>query len=323
MTDEIKSAAPESTPLLDKLNEAFESERVSAGELLGQELAKVEDPAPVKAAVEAATSEKKEETPEADPAKGGDEAPESDEEKSAYEKARTALRRDKVPVSVLDGMDRKALVEWGLSRVKAQGDADNAFRELGELKRAKEADSARAESTAKTEPVVEQPKIPDAKAKALREQFGDEAGDAVVQLLTESLASQRAEFQREIASLRESFAPVADTAVRLEIQQARKKLAGEFPQLEDEGEFKFVADKMQKLVPSGAYEGIEDLMREASLIRFGSKAIQENANRSKSDYRARDRGVSKVAVTSSPKPVSKQDRAMAEVDSIFAKHGLN
>lgn len=250
------------------------------------------------------------------------------EEKSALERARTALRRDGVKVATIDSLDQAELLKWGNARADAQAKVDDAFRQLGELRKEKETWQAKAaeapKDSAPTEP-AEQPFDLTSLSKTLLDSLADEgAVNAVVGTL-KSLDERGSQKVKALeASLKETGEVnqrLANAILQLEMKESRRELGERFPQLTDKRNFDRVVEKMHKLAPSGAYESVTDLMAEASTILFAPELIAK----SKSDSKSHDRknGLpSTSGVVTAPKDLSPRDKAMQTLLELEKKHGL-
>jgi|688.fasta_scaffold172158_3 hypothetical protein len=308
-------SAEVATPQLDQMLAAL----VPAAEPApAVEEAPVETPAeeaPVEAPAQ--EEEKKTETPTL-----------SSEEKNAFERARTALRRDGVPVNVIDSLDRDKLLRWGSGRAKAQSDADDAYRQLGELRKERETWAAKAteptKESADSEP-AEQPLDLDSLGKTLSDELGSQevAGrvTSVLKSLESRAAAKASALESRLKEQVEINQRLSASVLRIEMDGARQRLGERFPELRDEKDFAKVTEKMMKLAPSGAYDNVSDLMYEASVLTFGAAAVDASKDQSKS--RDRRNGLPTKPQGSTPRASKgKEERAMDFLAELEKKHGL-
>lgn len=248
------------------------------------------------------------------------------EEANALERARTALRRDGVPVAVIDGLEQEKLLRWGGSRAKAHADTDDAFRQLGELRKEKETWTAKAAETPKesapTEP-TEQPFDLKTLGTTLQEALLDEkAAEAVggaIKSLNDYHGRNTQQLRSELASLKQTNEQLSMAFLRIEERDARRELSDRFPQLKDASDFAKVQEKMVKLAPSGAYESMRDLMAEAATIIFPEAASQRDVN----GLRSRMNGQPTVPDRKTlPKSLSSEERSIDFLKELEKRHGL-
>ena len=215
------------------------------------------------------------ETEPADPEPGEEEEPDtaSDEEEvreqpkakepsPELEKALGALRRDGLPQSLIDKMSDDEILNYGDKRSKVQGDTDDAYRQLTELKKTQEtAPESSEESEALAEPADQPPAVnlQDA-VKPFAEIFGDDAAEALQQVTAAAVQPYREQLASQQVAL-EGFL----------MREARTELQGQFPSLATDEGFVSVQDRMQTLVKSGDYGDITALMSDACRLAFAGE----------------------------------------------------
>ena len=212
----------------------------------------------VEEAEEAATEE---ETSEAEPAEeASEEKPEPEEaEDGGLEAAMAALRRDGLQQSVIDKMTDEEVLALGTKRAKVQGDTDNAYRELQELKSGKEiASESDEDSPVQAEP-AEQPSAVDLKTaiEPFVETFGEEAGESLEKALNATVQPVLAQFKYQ-----------QDLLEGVLLQSSRESLSEKYPGRAADEAFARVSERMQALVKSGEYTDINGLMADAARLEF-------------------------------------------------------
>ena len=181
------------------------------------------------------------------------------------EKAIAALKRDGLPASVIEKMTNSEIVALGEKRAKVQGDADNAYRELTELKNQKEmATDSETESAALAEP-TDQPVSSNVQEaiQPFADIFGDDAAEALSEYGKASMAP-----------LLETIQAQNNMLEAVLMDSAKGKLQDRFPQLADGESYARVSDRMRSLAKTGEYADIDNLMSDAARIEFSDETKQ-------------------------------------------------
>lgn len=237
------------------------------------------------------------EAPEADTVEGDtEEQPEPSETPDGdIESAMAALRRDGLPQSVIDKMTDEELLALGTKRAKVQGDTDNAFRELQELKSGKEtATESDEDSPVQAEP-AEQPSFVDldTAVQPFIETFGDEAGETLKQALQATVQPVLAQFKAQ-----------QDVVEQIIVKANRETLSGKYPSIADDEAYARVNERMHTLVKSGDYTDMSDLMADAARLEFAdesaaiSQELQSKLARDKAGGQVMPRGKAETPETS-------------------------
>ena len=239
---------------------------------------------PVESPVEPVANE----TPEADTAEGDEtEEPTPVEEADGdLESALSALRRDGLPQSVIDKMTNEEVMALGAKRAKVQGDTDNAYRELQEMKSGKEmAPESGEDSTVQAEP-AEQPSPVDLKTaiEPFVDVFGEDAGESLEKALHATVQPVLAQFKAQ-----------QDMLEGMLLQSSRQSLSEQYPGMAGDEGYGRVSERMQTLVKSGEYHDINTLMADAARLEFADEsAAMSNELKSKL---ARDKAGGKMMPT--------------------------
>ena len=181
------------------------------------------------------------------------------------EKAISALKRDGLSTSVIDKMTNSEIIELGEKRAKVQSDADNAYRELSELRKSKEmAQESETESPALAEP-TDQP-VPANVQEAIKpfaEIFGDDAAEALSEYGKASV--------QPLMEVIQAQGQMLETVL---MDSAKTQLRDRFPQLDNGEEYAPVSTTMQSLAKTGEYSDISSLMSDAARIEFSDESQQ-------------------------------------------------
>lgn len=213
--------------------------------LVGKYDAKDEAEKPKKSESRAA-KEKPEE--DAEDGASGDDADESADE-GDLEKAITSLRRGKVPQTVLKKMSNREILAMSKDMAERQSEADNAFRELGELRKSKQQTENRKESQA--EPANNPSDDLDQEFDAL---FDQETGKALKSV------TQRA-IEAHTKGLKEELSSMSNLIERMFTKEIRGDLRESFPDVDDAAKWAKVQEKASTLAKTGDYAGSDDPMR--------------------------------------------------------------
>lgn len=229
---------------------------------VGVKATEVEEAKEAKKTEEAEGTEESEPQPKEDTSSDKEEAreqPEATEESPELEKAITALRRDGLPKGLIEKMSNEEILDYGDKRSKVQGDTDEAYRQLSELKKSQEtAPESSEKSEALAEP-VDQPSpvnLQDA-VKPFADLFGDDAAQALQQVTAAALQPyvQQINMQQNVL---EGFL----------MKEAKAELAEQYPSLDTDDGYERVSERMKSLVKSGEYSDIKELMSDASRLVF-------------------------------------------------------
>lgn len=200
-------------------------------------------------AAEPVAEKKEQPEEEAEDGASGEDADESASE-SDLEKAITSLRRAKVPQTVLKKMTQREIVALSKDMADRQAEVDNAFRELGELRKAKQQFESRKESAA--EP-TEQPESDDLD-KQLGELFDPDTGKALKALTKRAIDAETKALKAELASM-------SSLVERTLTKEIRGDLRERFPEVDEVDKWQKVQDKAATLAKTGDYAGLDDPMR--------------------------------------------------------------
>lgn len=191
-------------------------------------------------------------------------------EPTTTESAISALKRDGISQEIIDKLTEEEVLELGSKRLKVQGDTDNAYRELGELKKSGKSEQTSSDSDSEVAEPAEQPGEGQLEnsVKPFADIFGDDAAEALQiysKTAVEPLATQ---LQAQQAMLEQML-----------LDRSRDMLGDRFPQLSTDDGYAKVADRMQNLVKTGQYNDINSLMSDAARIEFS-----DSANEAALDY---------------------------------------
>ena len=205
------------------------------------------------------------ETPETDTGEGddGEQPGTAKDPDTELESALVALKRDGLSQSVIDKMTNEEVLALGTKRAKVQGDTDNAYRELQELKSGKEmAHESGEDSPVQAEP-AEQPSPVDLKTaiEPFVETFGEEAGESLEKALHATVQPVLAQFKAQ-----------QDMLEGMLLQSSRQSLSEQYPSMADDEAYGRVSERMQILVKSGEYHDINLLMADAARLEFADES---------------------------------------------------
>jgi len=211
---------------------------------------------------ELATSE-----PETDTSSDQEEAREEPvvtEESPDLEKALAALRRDGLPKGVVEKMTNEEILEYGDKRSKVQGDTDDAYRKLSELKKEQEtAPENREKSEVPAEPVDQPSPVNLQQAvKPFADIFGDDAADALQQVTAAAIEPYVKQINMQ-QNVLEGFL----------MKEAKGELMDQYPSLAEDDGYERVTERMKTLVKSGEYSEVKELMSDASRLVFANGTV--------------------------------------------------
>lgn len=295
MTEELPLAADKAPVQTETVEQA--EERVLES-LIGSDTKKPEP-------VEAKATEHPEEKPE-DGASEDDAGESADE--GDLEKAITSLRRGKVPQTVLKKMSNREIIAMSKDMTERQAEVDNAFRELGELRKSKQQAESRKESQA--EPANNPSDDLDKELDAL---FDPETGKALKSV------TQRA-IETHTKALKEELSSMSNLVERLLTKEIRGDLRESFPDVDDASKWAKVQEKASTLAKTGDYAGSEDPMRavfeDAARLVLKPKASDE----SKTDTSSRAKSNGQPATKSRQVPtkaLTAEEREDAALDALL------
>ncbi len=275
-------------------------------------------------------TEKKDTDAETD--RGGDEKAEAETDGEAEKKPRerdpkvkTALqacyRAQLTDEDMADWSDERILKK-GQALLKVQSESDRAFRELQDLKRAKESalseskDSAAAERPAAAQP-FDLGKAAEPFAKLLAVDRA-EAEPALRDLADAITAPLRA----ELDSLRQANEGLRMVQVETAVERARDGLRERFPQLGDDAQYDAVLEEMRGMGPLHEGETWKARMQKAAkVVFFDSVADGAAAKKAQETSRQRDASVARTDTgnRTPPKSLSPQDKLRAKFFAIVPK----
>lgn len=258
-----------------------------------------------------------EEEPESEEQATEEEQPvEEREEGDDLSKAITALKRDGLSSSVIEKMTEAEIIELGEKRAKVQGDADNAYRELSELRKQQEtAPESETESKANAEP-TDQPVVADLDqaVKPFADIFGEDAAEA---LTGYSKAA--------VKPLVDALAAQSQMVEDMMLKSTKSDLLDRFPQLADQESYARVSTRMQTLAKSGEYSDFRSLMSDAARIEFSDDSHQ--ASTEISSKRAKDKAAGQMSPATGSEPpshsLSSDEREEALLDALESGMPIN
>lgn len=247
-------------------------------------------------------------------ASDGDTATDSTDDDLA--KAISALRREAAPQELIDSLlesegGLEKLKTWGLKRAKVQADVD---RKLSQSKRS-ETDPVESQteqaSAGDTAPQDEPRKDNLAEAvEWFKNEFGDEAGEAFEKFSKATVDDAEQRIQRRYEQVDGDNKLTRAYAERIMLQDARKAVANDFPQLKDDEAYRSVEAKVRSLVKTGDYQDAETAMRDAALLTFGPETLSRAKNALNQSRRLKNAG--SPTVKTHKAPVSSMSREQAE-----------
>lgn len=304
MTDELP-LAPDTAPKQTETVEQSE-DRILDG-LVGRDDAKPKAEEKPKAEKE----EKEQPEEKAEDGASGEDADESADE-GDLEKAITSLRRAKVPQTVLKKMTQREIVALSKDMAERQAEVDNAFRELGELRKAKQQYESRKESQAEPS---EQP-LSDDLDKQLSELFDPETGKALKNLTQRAIEAQTKQLKEEL----ESMSKLVERTLTKEL---RSDLRERFPEVDEADKWDKVQAKAATLAKTGDYAGLDDPMRAVFEDAAAIVLKQKPASPPKKDT-SQAKANGQPAVKSKqvpPKALTPEEREIAALDALLDGKG--
>ena len=238
------------------------------------------------------------------------------------ERALTALRRAKVPKSVLDGLDYDTRLQWGTDLAEGQSKTDTLLRTKGAAETRTEPDKgtpAKADPEAALPPVAAD--LNAATAKLAESLAFDDAGQKQIEAFAKAVQAPLIQHNAQISQALQAAHAHVETLERyvsdMAAEGARSKLVSEIPELADKaiwGAVKARMDRLSKPAKDGttAYDHIEDTTdrilecaRDAAALECRT-SIQERAREA-----CINRGERRNA--SQPDPMDRRAKAAADV----------
>jgi len=240
------------------------------------------------------------------------------------EKALSALRRDGTPQHIIDMIlnsenGLQELKNLGLKRLKNQSDVD---RKLSESKRS-ETDSVESQKATASEgdTAPQDQNQTDNLAKAVEwfeQEFGTEAAAAFQQFGKGIFADAERMIQQRYEQVEGDSKLTRAYAERIMLQDARKAVSEDFPQLKDDEAFQTVVAKVRSLVRTGDYEDAEHAMRDAALLTFGRDTLQRAKSALDQSRRLKNAGNPTVKTHRAPaSSMTPEERENAALDLIL------
>lgn len=250
-------------------------------------------------------------------------------ESDGYAKALAALRLSGLPESAINAMTRRQVLKWGRTEAKRNADRDETLRERADLRKKLET-TPKPETTTQTERA--EPTVAlDFKtlAKPVVKTFEELGIDAPVaeKALEEFARGVMSPLQQELAEQRKATANLMEGFEALILNDARKGLVDQFPQLSDDAAFaEVVSEVTERVNASKGKYGIGDipkLMQKSAFYLFQDE-IESKARETKAVTNTK-RDASQVTTKSrvpSPKGLSKEEADTAEITDVLKRHGL-
>jgi hypothetical protein len=199
-------------------------------------------------------------------------------ETEEYRRAVQALKFDKVPESVLDAMDPKEVIRWGLDRAKNHSDIDRIKTRNAELEKAAKA-AAKEAPTGQPDPMAEH-------VKAFAEMFGEEAGA----VFANALKANQPKSQSDQDS--ERFTKLEGELMGLRREGSRKALAEHWKRygvdLTDLDNWNQVLTHRQADINS--YDSEDEALQVAVRHVFAEQALAASSAKVKQSHEARSKG---------------------------------
>jgi hypothetical protein len=297
-----------------------ESKKIDAGDEEEQAEESADDAAPE-------AEETTEEASSVDEA--SDEAePEAEDEHLSLDKARKLLRLDGWKTSALDKLSDEEAIELASHRLKVRRGVDAMAAELAGLKKTGTTAKPIEQNPTSPEgqqvtPATSSPTGFDSKKAATKflELYSQGDADALADGLDHTARWSQGYADKAVKTavdaLKAEFQPYLQALGSLQLNAARTRLAGVYPELADENRFAKVLEKARKFDKT-AYENVDDLLSDAAAAVLGPKArkmAQQAAARS-----ARSRGQMSTSTRQMrSSPMTADDRFVAVAEA--ALHG--
>ena len=236
------------------------------------------------------------------------EEPEATEATPELEKALAALKRDGLPASLIEKMSNEEVLEYGEKRSKVQGDTDNAYRELSELKKVQETAPENSEKSEVPAEPVDQPSPVNLQeaVKPFADLFGDDAAQALQQVTAAAVQPyvQQINMQQNVLE-------------GLLMKEAKSELTDRYPSLNTDDGYERVSERMKVLVKSGEYNDIKELMSDASRLTFaeegGPQGTQHQSQLAKSKASGQPTADGRSTVGGPPMTEEERDDAILDM----------
>ncbi|HYF01344.1 MAG TPA: hypothetical protein VEJ18_20645 [Planctomycetota bacterium] len=226
------------------------------------------------------------------------EPPKAKETDADLESAFQALRLTGLKSKHLEKFSREEVLEIAAHEKKRQAENDAKVARANEVIKQREAASA----------PETQPKGPAFDVGKLVQPLGEEFGDEAASKFGTVLSALKGHYDEQLAELTSAIQTLAGGYFSVQEERARTRLAGRFPQVEDQAEFGKVKAKADKLFSSGTYESLDEAYSDAAAIVLG----KAGPAKSDSNPRTRTNGQPSLASRSSPPvPVNKDDKVVA------------
>lgn len=230
------------------------------------------------------------------------------EESPDLEKALAALRRDGLPKGVIEKMTNEEILEYGDKRSKVQGDTDDAYRKLSELKKEQETAPENSEKSEVPAEPVDQPSPVNLQAavKPFADIFGDDAAEALQQVTAAAVQPyvEQINMQQNVLE-------------GLLMKEAKSELVDQYPSLSEVDGYERVTERMKTLVKSGEYSDIKDLMSDASRLVFadegGPRSTEYKSKLAKSKSTGQPTANGRATVGGPPMTEEERDDAILEM----------
>jgi hypothetical protein len=205
------------------------------------------------------------------------------------DKALSALRRDGLGKEVIDKMSDEEILALGLKRAKVQADTDDAYRRLKELEAGKE--SATEEEQTESEPSepTDQPELLnlDSAVEPFSDLFGEDAGQALMGIQKATVKSIE---DSVIAPMRQAMEQMGATLGNLMAEDTRRRMAADYPEIQQDQVFASVRDRAQKLAANGGYESLDEVLWDAARLEFSDSDRKTARDLSKTRENLRSNG---------------------------------
>ncbi len=183
------------------------------------------------------------------------------------ESALKALRRDGYTDGEIDALGQEAVVRLGLKRAKTQKDVDRAYEDLKSLK-----EQAEPKPTAdKAEPSADKPSVDLKKlAKPLYQDFGNDAGDAIVGLVSKANEQSTGQLKQVTAELQAT----REFATAVAAETMRAGLGERFPQVNDDASWSQVLEKANDFAAAyGSKDGSKPMAAFRECVTDAAKVL--------------------------------------------------
>jgi hypothetical protein len=252
------------------------------------------------------------------------------EQQEALEKALKAIRRDKVPTSVIDKMTTEEILEYGKAVAKIRSDHDTHVQKLTEeLKSAKETIETEAKSSEPAEPADHPADVSKMVTSLVEDHgFSEEAAGAVV-ALTQKLAEQSfapkvATLESQLAETQEKLQSALGMGGQALVEGERHRLRERVPELSDDTVWSERVKPALERLDASAYEGVNEMLLDA--VRIAGLKVYTSADKARSAREradsAKDNGQPSSRSRAAQQTKSPDEREDDVLRALEAKHGL-